>query len=227
MIMKLILALLGFLGTSALVPAQQPVPAAAAPAPAVPGAAAPAAPAPAPKEKKDTLPIKITSTGGAEVVPEKNLIVWLENVRFEHPEQKILMTCDRLEVYQEPPPPPKPKPALEEEAGKKGSAPGPAAPEPAPEPEIKSAIAYGHVYLEKLSPRGEKRVGRGKKAVFDAKTRDVQLTGLPSLDVDQHMFKALRENCVVVIKEDGNHRLIGPFDTLLTERKDNKKPGQP
>ena len=75
--------------------------------------------------------------------------------------------------------------------------------------------------------RGEKRVGRGKKAVFDAKTRDVQLTGLPSLDVDQHMFKALRENCVVVIKEDGNHRLIGPFDTLLTERKDNKKPGQP
>lgn len=228
MIMKLILALLGFLGTSALVPAQQPAPAAAAPAPAVPGAAAaPAAPAPAPKEKKDTLPIKITSTGGAEVVPEKNLIVWLENVRFEHPEQKILMTCDRLEVYQEPPPPPKPKPALEEEAGKKGSAPGPAAPEPAPEPEIKSAIAYGHVYLEKLSPRGEKRVGRGKKAVFDAKTRDVQLTGLPSLDVDQHMFKALRENCVVVIKEDGNHRLIGPFDTLLTERKDNKKPGQP
>ena len=52
MIMKLILALLGFLGTSALVPAQQPAPAAAAPAPAVPGAAAaPAAPAAAPKEK--------------------------------------------------------------------------------------------------------------------------------------------------------------------------------
>jgi len=226
MIMKLILAILGLLGTCALAPAQQPAP---APAPAAPGAAAaPATPAPAPKDKKATPPIKVTSTGGAEVVPEKNLIVWLENVRFEHPEQKILMTCDRLEVYQEPPPPPKPKPALEEEAGKKGPAPEPAPPEPAPEPEIKNAIAYGHVHLEKLSPRGEKRVGRGKKAVFDAKTRDVQLMGAPTLDVDQHQFKALREDCVVIIKEDGNHRLIGAFDTLLKERKDStRKPGQP
>jgi hypothetical protein len=181
-------------------------------APAVPVAEPVAEPASDPPAPKGPPPIKITSEGGAEMEPAKNMFVYLDKVRFEHPSQDMFLTCNRLEVYREDPPPPPPKPALEEEAAL-GEAPPPA--EAAPD--IKMAIATGNVYIEKTAPDGGKRIGRGKKAIFDAKTREVQLLGMPVLEVDGTVFKALREDCEVFLKEDGKHRLKGPFDTLVRQ----------
>ncbi len=167
--------------------------------------------------KGEPKPILIKSTGGAEVFPDKNMFVYIENVRFVHPEQKMLVTCDRLEIYRDPPPKPPPRPPLEEEAAK-GKV-----PEKAPkQPEIRQAIAIGHVYLEKIGDDGENRTGTGEKAIFDSKSHEVRLYGSPTLHIDRMEFKALRKDCVVILKEDGKHRLQGPFNTIAHAAKGDK-----
>lgn len=157
-------------------------------------------------------PITITSTGGAEMHPDQNMFVYIENVVFDHPEQMLNMKCDRLEVYREVPPPAPPPPPLEAEAGQ-GEA---VKPEPKEEaPEIKKAIATGNVRIEKTAPDGGMRKGTGDRAVFESKTQEIRLYGSPTLMVDNTEFEALRKDCVVILKEDGRHRLQGPFNTKV------------
>ena len=238
--MKNRIILLGALAWAPVLFAQQiatPPPARGATAPATPAAApkAPDTPKPpddapkepkAPKEKGAAQPIKVTSDGGAEMVPEKNLIIWIDNVHFEHPEQKIKIDCDRLEVIQETPPPAPAKPPLEAEAGKNGGA-TPAAAPANDDLQIKSATAIGNVKLEKVAANGDILKGIGARAYFDAKTHDMQLSGRPTLDTPQAKFRAMDDKGVITIKENGQHKLGGgPFETQLKKAPD-KKPDQP
>ena len=232
--MKTRLVLLGALAWAPVLFAQQitapPPPARgpAAPAAAPKTADAPKPPADAPKNNGGAQPIKVTSDGGAEMVPEKNLIIWIDNVHFEHPDQKIKIDCDRLEVIQDTPPPAPPKPPLEAEAGKNGGA----TPAPAPaqdDLQIKSATAIGNVKLEKIGANGDLLKGTGTRAYFDAKTHDMQLSGRPSLDTPQAKFRAMDDKGVIIIKENGQHKLEkGPFETQLKQAKGNPAtPGAP
>jgi len=167
--------------------------------------------------------ITIISTGGAEVNQKTNTMIYLRDVVFTHPQQRLTITCDRLEVIREEPPPPPPKPPLEEEAAQ---AEDPPAEDPGEqEPEIKQAIATGNVVITSINPEGKPRIATGKRAVYEGATQEVHLFGSPTLDVGNLIFNAASENTVIILVEDGNHRFIGPIRTIAQPA--DRKPQAP
>ena len=167
---------------------------------------------PAAPEAKKGDPIKVTSEGGAEMNQKKDCMVYLKNVKFLHPAQNLEMTCDRLEVYRDPPPPPKPKPTLDAEAA------GAVAPEDEPQLEIREAIALGNVEIKKKGADGKVSIGKCQKAVFDGKTQEILLSGSPQPQLavgSDYIFYA----DTITLKEDGQHKLGNNSTTLLQEKK--------
>jgi lipopolysaccharide export system protein LptA len=166
-----------------------------------------------PKNKGDL--ITVTSSGGAEIHQKKNLMIYLQNVKFDHPTQNMVMKCERLEVYRDDPPPPPPKPPLAQEAAQG------AKPEAPQQPDLKEAIATGNVVITKKGADGGNNVGRGQKAVFNGKTRDVLLSGNPSLEVGDNLFFA----DTIILREDGQHRLGNNARTVFKPKKNKEKGG--
>lgn len=186
---------------------------------AVPAQQAAVAAAPAAKKEKNDL-ITVTSSGGAEIHQSKNLMIYIDNVKFLHPSQGLEMTCDRLEVYRDPPPEPKAKPVLEEEAA------GNAQPEePEAEPQLREAIATGKVVIHKKGVNGKTNIAKGQKAVFDAKDKVITLSGKPQPELDvgsDYLFYSDG----IILQEDGNHKLLGPNTrTVFKKQKEGKKEG--
>lgn len=176
-----------------------------------------AAPPPAADKKQGEL-ITVTSEGGAEIDQEKNLMIYIDNVKFLHPSQGLEMTCQRLEVYRDPPPKPKAKPVLEEEAAKND------APEAAPDaqPELREAIATGSVVIRKKGADGKTSIGKGQKAVFDGKKKVITLSGKPQPELDvgsDYLFYA----DTIILKEDGKHMLGNNARTVFKKQKDQKE----
>ena len=201
MIGRTIISLLAMLASTALAQNATPQPADGSPI------ARPAVPAEAPKKegKADAKAadkgglITITSSGGAEVYQKENLMIYHETVKFDHPAQSLLMTCDKLEVYRQDEPVVEPKP-LEAEAaqGKKNED---------KQPDIKEAIAIGNVTIIKKNADGTTTVGRGERALFSGIRRDVLLSGTPNkqpeLDVGENTFLA----DTITLRENGKHLL--------------------
>jgi hypothetical protein len=188
-------------------------------APPPPASTKPLAPKPEPAAKPAGDLITVTSSGGAEIHQKKNLMIYIKNVHFDHPVQNLVMTCDRLEVYREDPPPAPPKPALEAEAAQGKSAPDDAQ----GQPDLKEAIAYGNVVITKKAADGATNIGRGQKAVFNGKTRDVLLSGSPQpqLEVGDNLFFA----DTIILREDGQHRLGNNARTLFKPKKKKTSEG--
>lgn len=184
--------------------------AAPAAAPAKPAAAKPEAAAAA---KKPGDLITVTSEGGAEINQNKNLMVYIQDVKFLHPAQNLEMTCERLEVFRDPPPPPKPKPALEAEAA------GAAVEQDAPQPELREAIATVNVVIKKKGADGKISTGKGQKAIFLAKTELIILSGSPqpSLDIgSDYLFYA----DTITLKQNGEHTLGKNARTVFKKQKE-------
>lgn len=183
------------------------------------GAQQAAAPAPAAKKEKSEI-ITVTSAGGAEIHQAKNLMIYIDDVKFLHPAQGLEMTCERLEVFRDPPPEPKVKPVLEEEAA------GNAKPEePAAQPQLREAIATGNVVIHKKGADGKISIGRGQKAVFDAKKEVITLSGKPQPELDvgsDYLFYA----DTILLQEDGKHRLGNNARTVFKKKKDQKEGGK-
>ena len=178
-----------------------------------------APPAPAEKKKQGDL-ITVTSTGGAEIHQSKNLMIYIDNVKFLHPSQGLEMTCERLEVYRDPPPEPKAKPVLEEEAA--GNAPPE---EPEAEPQLREAIATGNVVINKKGTNGKTNIAKGQKAVFNAKDKVITLSGKPQPELDVGSDYLFYSDSII-LQEDGNHKLLGPNTrTVFKKQKETKKEG--
>jgi lipopolysaccharide export system protein LptA len=177
-------------------------------------------PAPPAAKKQQGDLITVTSDGGAEIHQSKNLMIYIDNVKFFHPAQGLEMTCERLEVYRDPPPPPKPKPVLEEEAA--GNAPPE---EPDAEPQLREAIATGNVVIRKKGADGKLSTGKGQKAVFDAKREVITLSGKPQPELDigsDYLFYS----DTIILDQKGNHELKGPNTrTVFKKQKETKKEG--
>lgn len=179
-----------------------------------------AAPPPAADKKQGEL-ITVTSEGGAEIDQEKNLMIYIDNVKFLHPSQGLEMTCQRLEVYRDPPPEPKAKPVLEEEAAKKAQPDE----EAAAQPELREAIATGNVVIRKKGADGKTSIGRGQKAIFDGKKKVITLSGKPQPELDvgsDYLFYA----DTIILKEDGKHMLGNNARTVFKKQKDQKEGGK-
>ncbi|MFM7182649.1 MAG: LptA/OstA family protein [Verrucomicrobiales bacterium] len=181
-------------------------------------APAPQPPPPDAKEDKNEL-ITVTSAGGAEIHQTKNLMIYIDDVKFLHPSQGMEMNCQRLEVYRDPPPPPKAKPQLDVEAAVNAPP-----EEPEEQPKLREAIATGKVVIRKKGADGKLSIGRGQKAVFDAKKQVITLSGSPQPELDvgsDYLFYA----DTIILQEDGQHRLGNNARTVFKKQKDQKEGG--
>lgn len=130
--------------------------------------------------------------------------------------------CDRLDAFL--------KKVTEASAADKPAADPPPAPKPpAGEAEkgggLDHAVADanpGNVVLitqQKLGDDGSitKNVGKGRRATYDAKTGDVVLTGMPSVQQGINLCVAQDESTVMTLNRDGRMKVVGPHTTTIKD----------
>lgn len=78
---------------------------------------------------------------------------------------------------------------------------------------------------EKLEADGStsNSVGRGRKAVYDAVTGDITLTGRPEVQQGMNNCVATDDATVMVLNRDGRMRVDGPHRTTIKDQGDTKK----
>ena len=107
----------------------------------------------------------------------------------------------------------KPGREVSREAAKPGANPKPSA------GGIEKAIAEGHVVIaqEKINDKGEseRSVGRAHKAVYDADSGDITLSGWPQLEQKTNTIVALEEGTVIVLNRKGALDVQGQSKTVL------------
>jgi len=144
-------------------------------------------------------PIQITSEGGASISTETNTLIYMENVVFFHADQKLKVTCDRLEIVQAK------DTAGDDAEGAEG--------DDEREAQIETAVAVGNVVITKLDADGNEKIGKCERAVFDAKTNNVTMSGSPSLLDRKNLISAAKPGTVFILKESGEHQFKGPIKT--------------
>ena len=72
---------------------------------------------------------------------------------------------------------------------------------------------------EKLEADGSttKNVGKSRRATYDAKTGDVVLTGMPSVQQGINLCVAQDESTVMTLNRDGRMRVEGPHKTVIKD----------
>ena len=89
---------------------------------------------------------------------------------------------------------------------------------------LERAIAEGSVMItqDKVEADGSvtKSVGRAKKAVYEASTGDIILTGRPQVQQGMSSIVSTDESTVITLNRDGRMTTKGPHKTTLVEQKD-------
>lgn len=134
--------------------------------------------------------VTITSKGGADMGEDGKTITYKEKVRFDHPDQKLTIECDRLEVFSSAP----------------------------PELKLLKAIATGHVEVRQLGPDGKPGLARGDEAVFDAAAKTTTITGEPQVVLDVGGDYLLHAESVT-LRPNGQHRLLRLPRVVFTKPK--------
>ena len=84
---------------------------------------------------------------------------------------------------------------------------------------IEKAIAEGNVVIsqEKLNDKGEseRSIGRAQKAVYDAETGDITLSGWPQVEQKMNTIVALEEGTVILLNRKGALDVQGHSKTVL------------
>lgn len=146
--------------------------------------------------------------------------VFIGKVVVKDPEFNV--ECDRLDAF------------LKKAAVPGGPAQAEADPPPAPEPPMGAnekgggldhAVADanpGNVVLitqQKQEADGSftKNVGKGRRATYDARTGDVVLTGMPSVQQGINLCVAQDESTVMTLNRDGRMKVEGPHKTVIKD----------
>ncbi|QQL46036.1 LptA/OstA family protein [Sulfuriroseicoccus oceanibius] len=158
-------------------------------------------------------PIQITSEGGASISTETNTLTYMENVVFFHADQNLKVTCDRLEIVQA-------KAPAADEAKEEGETEEGAEGGEEREAQIETAIAIGNVVITKVDADGNEKIGKCERAVFDAKTNNVTMSGSPSLLDRKNLISAAKPSTVFILKESGEHQFKGPIKTRFVGNDD-------
>lgn len=84
---------------------------------------------------------------------------------------------------------------------------------------IETLIAEGRVVItqEKRNEKGEleRSVARAQKAVFDADSGDVTLSGWPQLETAKGSVVSEAESTVIIFNRRGTQRMVGPTKTVI------------
>lgn len=146
------------------------------------------APAPVAKKEKDQL-IHVTSSGGAQIHAEKNQMVYIDTVKFNHPAEGLIIHCDLLEVTLTPP----------------------------PNSILIKASASGDVVVRKRDAKGKLLFATGEQAVFEAKTGATKISGKPAPQLDIGKGFAMTADAVT-LDRNGVPRFQGPMRAVFGPR---------
>ena len=164
------------------------------------------------KQKKSAAAdvMRITSDE-VEMDDKKRTTTFIGNVDLQHP--TFHLTSDRLLIY------------MNDEGGL-----GDTKKEDEEEVPFKQAVATGAtVIVERANAKGGVDVGQSRKAVFDARTGDLVLSGGPPvLQSAGGLVETRSEDATITLKKDGNHSVNkgkGPAGTVVIPIDNGKKGG--
>ncbi len=84
---------------------------------------------------------------------------------------------------------------------------------------LEKVVAEGDVVIfqEKANDRGEieRSVGRAQKAVYDAPTGNISLTGWPQVEQKQNTIVAMEEGTVILLNRKGTLEVLGHSKSVL------------
>jgi lipopolysaccharide export system protein LptA len=84
---------------------------------------------------------------------------------------------------------------------------------------LEKVVAEGEVVIfqEKTNDRGEieRSVGRSQKAVYDANTGNISLTGWPQVEQKQNTIVAMEEGTVILLNRRGTLEVLGHSKSVL------------
>jgi lipopolysaccharide export system protein LptA len=192
-----------------------------------------------PPPKKEKGPTVITALE-ATFDNRTHEAVFIGKVVVVDPEFNV--TCDKLTAFlkheEKPPANGAPSPSTPAPVNATGK-PKPTTPRATPVPNLdeagakpaakkggglERAIAEGSVVImqDKIEPDGTvtKSIGHAKKAVYDAATGDIVLTGRPEVQQGMSTIIATDESTVMTFNRDGQMRAKGPHKTTLVDQKD-------
>ncbi len=185
------------------------------------------------RKKKDEPAAKLATkpSGETEITSKeatfdqrKHLAIFLQEVVVVHPE--FTMTCDKLTAFLKHADAPNaaPDPALApakpggpaagaKSTGKGGKADGGG---------LERAIAEGNVVItqDKVEADGNvvHNVGRGKKAIYEAASGDIVLSGMPEVSHGFNSLVATAESTVITMNREGQtSKADGPSKTVIKD----------
>jgi len=84
---------------------------------------------------------------------------------------------------------------------------------------VEKAVAEGEVVIvqDKINDKGqiERSIGRGGKAVYDALTGNITLTGWPQVEQKQNTVVATEEGTVIILNSKGTMEVLGHSKSVL------------
>lgn len=93
---------------------------------------------------------------------------------------------------------------------------------------LERAIASGGVVIIQMQTDGKKSdpaVGKAERAVYEASTGDIELSGYPTLEQGLNRHVATSAGTRMILNREGNLRTIGPSKTEIIDRNQSSLPG--
>lgn len=133
-------------------------------------------------------------------------------------DQRFSLNCDKLVAFLKRPPEPG-KATAETPADKKK----PAAENPNPGSGVEKAVAEGDVVIvqDKVNDRGEieRSIGRAARAVYEAASGDITLSGWPQVEQRMNTVVATDERTVIILNNKGTMEVLGHSKSVLRSTK--------
>ncbi len=189
----------------------------------------------APPAKKEKGPTEITALE-ASFDNKEHKAIFIGDVVVNDPEFNV--KCDKLTAFLKHDDKPEPVKAAVTPGVKAATTPvkKPATPAPGKKPGPNDPPSKGGGGLEKaiaeMKPGGQvlitqdkveadgtvsHNIGRGRKAVYDAITGDITLTGMPTVQQGINTCIALQEDTVMVLNREGRMHVTGPHKTIIKD----------
>ena len=178
----------------------------------VPVLTMPTAPTPEKKSAGET----VINSEEASFDNKKHLAIFLRSVTVDDPE--FYLTCDKLTAF-----------LKHDDANGEGAEP---AAKSSGKGGLDRAIAEGHVVITQVKKDLDGKVAStstawAERADYDAKTGDIELTGMPIVQQDLNRSIATSPETVMTLNRDRNMRVKGPSRTTVAEKMEPEKKKKP
>lgn len=149
---------------------------------------------------------------------DQMIVVYNENVRLTHREQRLDLECEKLELYFHSETEEAEEGAVVEEALELEEEEVQEAAAEDPGSQIKKIIATGDVLIVKIGENGETNIARCGTAEYFPDQGFISLSGAPQVQDSTRHVRAVGEEGVIELRENGEHSARdGEFETILLQ----------